>query len=295
MHSRLLRHFLKVVERRTITGAADALNISQPALTRSIRQLEQIIGVSLFERLPTGVALTRQGEVLARRAKLMELEYRHALAEITALDQGLAGVLRIGAGPVWITTILPKVISDFHQQFPKVKIQLTSGVIDTLFPSLLEGETDLVCGTLDFPSQPEIVKEPLIRIRHAVVARTAHPLNGRGVAASEDLARFSWLALVFDHVGTSRIGSFFVANALEPPAIAVETTTLGVMKILQEGDFLALFPERMLPDAQQFGLVRIPIEGTFWELAAGIAYRRTTQPVRAVESFKAILRTALAE
>jgi DNA-binding transcriptional LysR family regulator len=295
MHSRLLRHFLKVVERRSITGAAEALNISQPALTRSIRQLEKTIGVKLFERLPTGVALTRQGEVLARRAKLMDVEYRHALAEITALEQGLAGVLRIGAGPVWIATILPKVVADFHQQFPRVKVQLTSGVIDTLHPALLEGTTDLVCSTLDFPSQPEIVKEPMIRIRHAVVGRAAHPLAGHGIVEPEALARFSWLALAFDHVGMSRIGSFFVANALEPPAIAAETTSLGMMKILQVADFLALFPERMLPDVERYGLVRIPIEGTFWESAAGIAYRKTMQPLRTVESFKAILRASLAD
>ena len=69
MHSRLLRHFLGVVEKRNITAAAEALNISQPALTRSIRQLETTIGVPLFERLPTGVALTKPGEVLARRVK----------------------------------------------------------------------------------------------------------------------------------------------------------------------------------------------------------------------------------
>ena len=56
MHSRLLRHFLGVVEKRNITAAAEALHISQPALTRSIRQLEKTIGVPLFERLPTGVA-----------------------------------------------------------------------------------------------------------------------------------------------------------------------------------------------------------------------------------------------
>src|ERR1700744_4243460 len=99
MHSRLLRHFLGVVEKRNISAAAETLHISQPALTRSIRQLERAVGVPLFERLPTGVALTKQVEVLSRRVKLMELEYRHALAEISALEQGMAGTLRIGGGP----------------------------------------------------------------------------------------------------------------------------------------------------------------------------------------------------
>lgn len=293
MHSRLLRHFLAVVERRNITAAADDLHISQPALTRSIRQLEKMVGVSLFERLPTGVILTRQGEVLARRAKLMDLEYRHALAEIGALEQGLAGTLRIGAGPVWITTLLPPVIAKFHRQFPRIKVRLTSGVIDTLVPALLSGEIDVFCSSLDFAAQPEIVKEPLIAIRHAVVARGNHPLAGRGTVTAAELSRFPWLVLVNDQVGTSRIGSYFVANGLDPPTIAVETTALGIFKILEEGDFIAHFPARMLVDAERFGLVNIPHEGTFWETEAGIAYRRTNRPPRPVESFKAMLRANL--
>lgn len=294
MHSRLLMLFLAAAEHLNITAAARALNITQPALTRSIKQLEAIIGVPLFERLPTGVVLTREGEILARRVRLMELEYRHALAEISAYEQGLAGELRIGAGPVWITAILPQVVTTFHGAYPKVKVRLTSGVISTLVPELMDGEIDLICSTLDFPSQPEIVKEPLIKIRHAVVARESHPLLGRGAASAGDLSKYPWLVLANDEVGTSRVGSYFVAHGLEPPVIAVETTATGMFKILREGDFLAHFPDRMLEDAEKFGLRRISHEGTFWETEAGMASRRTNRPVRAVESFMSILRTALA-
>lgn len=293
MQSRLLRHFLTVADKRNITSAAESLNISQPAITRSIRQLEYIVGVSLFERLPTGVALTPQGEILARRAKLMDLEYRHALAEISALEQGLTGMLRIGAGPVWITALLPRVIASFFRQYPRVKTTMTSGVIDTLVPDLLSGDIDIICSTLDFPSQPEIVKEPLLSIRHVVVARATHPLADSGTATAEQMSKYPWVVLANDRVGTSRIGSYFVANGVNPPTIAVETVSMGILKILQEGDFLAHFPERMLDDAQKFGLVRIPHDGTFWESQAGIAFRRTTRPIRPVESFKAILRTSL--
>ncbi|HEY5082516.1 MAG TPA: LysR family transcriptional regulator [Bauldia sp.] len=293
MQSRLLRHFLAVVERKNITAAADDLHISQPALTRSIRQLETTVGVPLFERLPTGVALTGHGEVLARRARLMDLEYQHALAEIGAMQHGLAGVLRIGAGPVWITTFLPPVVAAFHKQFPRVKVRLTSGVINTLVPELLAGEIDAMCANLDFAAQSEIVKEPLVTIRHSVVAHAGHPLAGRGTVSAADMAKFSWLVLANDQVGTNRVGSYFVANSLEPPNIAVETVALGIVKILLEGDFLAHFPSRMLPDAERFGLVSIPHEGTFWEAEAGIAYRRTNRPVRTVESFKAILRASI--
>lgn len=293
MHSRLLILFLTTAEHLNITAAAKVLNLTQPALTRSIKQLEIILGVTLFERLPSGVALTRQGEILARRVKLMELEYHHALAEISALEKGMVGTLRIGAGPVWITTFLPPVIAAFHAQFPKVKVVLSSGVIDTLVPALMNGDIDLVCSTLDFPSQAEIVKEPLVKIQHTVVARSEHPLLQLPVATAQDLARYPWLVLANDHVGTSRIGSYFVANGIEPPTIAVETTSIGLFKILSEGDFLAHFPEQMLVDAEKYGLKEVSHEGTFWEAEAGIAYRRTPNPVRALDSFMAILRARL--
>jgi DNA-binding transcriptional LysR family regulator len=293
MHSRLLRHFLGVVEKRNITAAAEALNISQPALTRSIRQLEKTVGVPLFERLPTGVALTKQGEVLARRAKQMELEYRHALSEIRALEQGMSGVLRIGAGPMWVAMILPGVIAAFHKQHPKIKVRLTEGAIDSIVPALTAGEIDLACVTLSFPSQPELVKEPLLAVRHALVARADHPLAGRGVIAAEELARFPWVVLANDSIGTGRIGSYLVANGLEPPQIAVEATSIAMLRVLEESDALGLIATGMVDFAKRFGLVDIPHEGTFWEAEAGLAYLRSNRPPRAVESFKSMIRAAL--
>src|SRR5207245_5387698 len=138
------------------------------------------------------------------------------------LKQGIAGTLRIGAGPLWVTTLLPPVISKFYRQFPRIKVKQISGVIDTLVPALLSGEIDVFCSSLDFAGQPEIVKEPLIAIRHAVVGRGGHPLAGRGPVSAAELSKFPWLVLANDQVGTSRIGSYFVANALNPPTIAVE-------------------------------------------------------------------------
>ena len=296
MQMRLLRHFLGVADRGNITAAAQALNISQPALSKSIRQLEREVGALLFERHLHGVALTREGEVLARRARLMELEFRHALAEISAMEHGLSGVLRVEAGPVWLTTMLPPVVAAFHHQFPRVKVRLTGGVIDTMVPSLIRGDIDVICGTLDFPNHPEFVKEPLIGIRHVVIASRRHPLlKSAGPVSAQALTAFPWIVAANDHVGISRIGSYFAANGLTPPNIVIETTSIPMLKILGHGDFLAHVPEQMLQDAARFDVVKVPHEGTFWDSPAGIAYRLTRQPVRMIESFKAILQASLSQ
>ncbi|MDH4189515.1 MAG: LysR family transcriptional regulator [Betaproteobacteria bacterium] len=137
MPSRHLRYFLAVIDHKGITAAANVLHISQSALTKSIRQLEESLDVKLFERLPTGVVPTRFGDILARRVRLMGLEYQHAVAEIDAMKEGGSGVISVGAGPVWMVRFLPPAMAELCAQRRNLKVRLSRGVIDTLVPALL--------------------------------------------------------------------------------------------------------------------------------------------------------------
>lgn len=295
MHSRLLRHFLAVADNKGMSAAAAELHISQPALTKSIRQLEDILGVELFERLPTGVVPTRFGEILARRARLMDLEYRHAVAEIQAIKGGTGGIINIGAGPVWSVRILPPIIAAFRRQQPKVKVKLRSGVIDTLVPALLGGELDLICSSLDFPAHPEFVKEQLVELQHVLIARAEHPLAGHREITAKQLLDYPWLALVNDYIGTSRVNSFFAANELQPPRIGVETTSISAaLNLLREDDFILNIPTMMLPYAEWFGVQRLTVRGTLWDAPAGIAYRATKSQTPALSAFCALVRAQFA-
>ncbi len=296
MYSRLLRHFLAVIDHRSISAAAEQLHISQPALTKSIRQLEQTLGVQLFERLPTGVSPTRFGDILARRVRLIDLEYRHALAEIEAIKGGTGGTINIGAGPVWMARLLPPIVVAFQRLQPKVKVRLRGGVIDTLVPALLAGELDVICSSLDFPTHPEIVKEHLTEIRHVLVVRPTHPLADRKEIPAAELLAYPWVALTNDYVGTSRVNSFFAANELVPPRVAVETTsTSSMLSLIQAGDFIVNIATFMLPYAEAFGLKTLAVRGTLWDAPAGIAYRATKSPVPAVNAFCALVRAQFAE
>ncbi len=295
MHSRLLRHFLAVVDHKGMNAAAAELHISQPALTKSIRQLEEILGVALFERLPTGVVPTRFGEILARRVRLMDLEYRHAVAEIQAIKGGVGGTVNVGAGPVWAVRILPAIIAAFHRQQPNVRIKLRTGVIDTLVPALLGGELDVICASLDFPAHPEFVKEQLMELRHVLVARAGHPLAGQRDIAVRELLDFPWIGLANDYVGNSRINSFFAANELQAPPVSVETTSISAaLNLLQEDDFILSIPTLMLPYAETFELARLAVRGTLWDSPAGIAYRATQSPAPAVNAFCNLVRAQFA-
>lgn len=295
MHSRLLRHFLAVLDHRGISAAAEAVHISQPALTKSIRQLEATLGVPLFERRPSGMVPTPFGEILARRVRLMALEYEHAIAEIQSITGGSGGTIRVGAAPVWLLRLLPPVIAKFHARRPQVKIALHTGVIDTLVPALLGGELDVICATLDFPSHDEIVKEHLIDIQHMLVVRDTHPLANREEVPAADLLAYPWIRLANDYVGSSRVNSFFAANELAPPRVAVETTSIAsILSLLQAGNYIVNLPTVMETYIKVFGLRRVAIRGTLWQAPAGIAYRRTKTPIPAVNAFCALVRTAFA-
>ncbi|AXS42167.1 LysR family transcriptional regulator [Breoghania sp. L-A4] len=292
MESRALRHFLAVVDHRSVTAAAEALHISQPALTKSIRNLEDNLGVELFERLPNGVVTTRFGQALAKRARLMSLEYQHAIADIAAMKGGHSGTINIGAGPVWLMHYLPPAIAAFHAQQPNMQINVRGGVLDTMLPELLGGETDMLCGSLDFPAHPEVVKEHLFDVEHVMVARHDHPLAGLEEARPEDLLEYPWAMLAGDHIGRSHIGSFFSANGLRPANARLQASSiLCILQTVKGSDFLANVPKPMLAYADMMGIVPLAVRGTFWHYEAGVAYRKSTNPFPAVNTMTGIIRS----
>lgn len=284
MQSRLLNAFLVVAEKGSITEAAKVLHISQPALTKGIRRLEDELGVKLFDRVSVGVKLTRYGEILLDHARIMENEYRHAVARISELRDGRKASLRIGAGPIWLVSILPPLIARFQVEHPGINISLIGGVIDTLLPELIAGDLDLICVSLDFPNRSEVVKQPLFETNHILVADPNHPLAGMDEVSARDLHDYSWMVLKSDYVGNERISSFFAAHGLEPPHITFETTSINsLLHALKSGAHVAHIPEQMLDNATALGLQKIPIKETIWETTAGYAYRkaaRLTEPMR---------------
>ncbi|MCG8443349.1 MAG: substrate-binding domain-containing protein, partial [Caulobacterales bacterium] len=229
----------------------------------------------------------------ARRARLMEMEYRHALAEIEAAQRGASGALRIGGGPGWVESILPPAITTFQRQHPNVKFDLDSGVIDTLIPKLLSGDLDLVCSSLDFANHPELVKEHLVDMQHAVFARADHPLATKDAVTPGDLIGYPWVAPLGDHVGRNRLESFFAAHELDPPEIRTEVAAgfSTLLKFAVHGDCLLSAPRTMRREAEDMGLAVILRESRLWETPAGIAFRYTEKPRPLLNAFIALMRS----
>ncbi|MCC6193498.1 MAG: LysR family transcriptional regulator [Burkholderiales bacterium] len=279
LDSNLLRGFLAVLEHRKLTAAADRLCVTQSALSKNLKKLEDELGVPLFERTTSGMVPTTYAIALGRRARLIDLESRSARAELKVLREGGFGTITIGIGPMWSVYVLPEVIAQIVQRQSKAQVRIVSGVLNTLLPALLKGELDLVGSTLDFPDHPDLVKEELLDNEHVLVARRGHPLLRQREVEPAHLARYPFVGFTQDYAGLSWMEKYFSAHGIESPGHAVEVSSLEmVLSLLRAGDFIANLSTHVLERAVQLGLRKVPIRGSFWRSPAGLVYRKAPQP-----------------
>src|SRR6185369_4844638 len=189
-----LRDFLSILEAGSVRGAARRLDVSQPALTKSLRQLELELGIKLFQRTPTGVIPTRFGKALSVRARSVRAELRKAEEELGKLAGDERGSVAFGVGTVVTVVMVPQAIRQFRTQFPQARVRIMEGLPHVLLPLVRDETLDLVVGAR--PSGPidsVFHFRPLFRSPRAVVARKGHPLANAG--SLTELASADWLGL----------------------------------------------------------------------------------------------------
>ena len=175
-----VRYFNAVARHGSFSAAAKALGMTQPGLTKAVRRLEASLDCALFVRLPRGVALTEQGQALLRHAGLLEVQLHDARGEVRALGRGAVGVLRIGAGPSWLSRALPRIVAELSARYPGLSFQVEGGFNRSLIEALRAGDLDLVVSALPDRSPAGLQAIALTTDTISVVARQHHPLRKSG-------------------------------------------------------------------------------------------------------------------
>lgn len=288
--SRQLRIMLAVVNHQGFTAAAEALNLTQPAVSRSIQMLEDRLGVRLIERTSKTFGLTPFGRIVVNRARAVEHEFNQLVSEIRALQDGAAGSVSIGVGPSAIGYLAPA-IRTFQEERPNIMVRITVGSMESNYKALLEGDLDVICTALNFPDHSRLLTEELVEVQNVIIARTSHPLNRHDKVPAAKLVEHPWIFFSNDRMGYERVASYFAAKNVDPPKPAIETNAIDTMfTLLKEGDYLASVPSMVLPQAQASGLDKIRVEGSFWSMTMGVAYLRSVHPAPVVTSLAVILR-----
>ncbi|AEQ51242.1 DNA-binding transcriptional regulator, LysR family [Pelagibacterium halotolerans] len=273
-----LQHFLAIAEHGSYHAAARSLNISQPALTKSILQLEAEFGTALFLRMPRGVRLTDAGEVLHVHARSIEASWNASLVELEASGNGGFGQLRIGAGPVYSAVYFPSILADLRRRFPRLTISVSTGVGSDLLPQLKSGDLRAYAGGISDETAPlgrDFVTEILYEQENSVFASADHPLFEKDTHELDDLPKFPWLSLFSGQLANAKIDNYFHRHGLPPPHLALASHSLQIArKMIVEHQFLACMP---VPLAKSFddALREIILPDFRWSITTGITYHRS--------------------
>lgn len=229
--------FLHFADAQGFAGAAAASGLSQPAIHRAVRELEQVCATPLAERRGRGMALTPAGRALARGVRLAAREIAAGIAEARG-DAGDGGRIAIGAMPLSRALLLPHSLAHFLREEPRTVVDVVEGSWRELVDPLLDGIIDIMVGALREDSPAGVEQQPLFTDRLAIFGRRGHPLAGRAV----DLATLAGQSWVVGPVGTplrSHWEALFAGGPL--PAVPIECGSVMVIRgLLVESDLLTL-------------------------------------------------------
>jgi molybdate transport repressor ModE-like protein len=268
-----VRYFNAVARHGSFSAAARALGMTQPGLTKAVRRLEDTLKCTLFARLPRGVALTEQGQALLRHASQLEVQLQDARNEVRALACGAVGVLRIGAGPSWLSRALPQVVSELTSQYPGLSFQVEGGFNRSLMEALRAGDLDLVVSALPDRSPTGLQAIPLTTDTISVVARRRHPLRARRQPQPSSTLAYPWVLPGRDVLLRLRLEALFRVAGLDPPAAKIESDSISfIAAVLRNSDMLSFATSQVLR-SEMGGLSPLPIPGLAMTRSAGILYR----------------------
>jgi LysR family transcriptional regulator, regulator of abg operon len=277
-----LQALVAAVEEGSLRGAARRIGLSQPALTKIVRELELELAAPLLDRTSRGVLPTAQGKVLYQHALKALRELGSAVDEINQLGGQMVGELTVGAVPVAVMLLVPEALRTFGREFPGVRLRLSEELFFAQLQRLRSGQVDIaLTGVPEDLSTGEFVVEALMTTTMVIAVRKGSPYARCQSLA--DLAEARWV-----YTGSSSETSGYARLLLErhglppPPVGAIVNSTLALLSLVTAGDYVGLMPQQIMqhPLAQQV-LVQVPVRegGLALQISAVVRRESAVSPV----------------
>ncbi|WP_076999243.1 pca operon transcription factor PcaQ [Variovorax sp. KK3] len=275
-----LRHLqclVIVAQERNLVRAAKALALTQPAVSKTIAELEDIVGRRLLLRRRRGVELTPAADVLVRHAVVALRGLREGLG--LALDQPELDQLQVAVGalPNMAAHLLPVAVAALHARSPSLRVRVVSGTNAQLMTQLRQGEIDLVLGRLAQASaMADLAFEQLYSEPLRLVARPGHPLASQRRPRLDALAAYPLVMPVSGTLVRQTADTFLVAQGMAPPRCLIEATdTSFAVGLLQCSDAVWFAPQGAVDGFVSRGeLRRLAIDTASTEGPVGLTMRR---------------------
>lgn len=271
-----LERLLTIADTGSLHAAAEKLAITQPALTRSLRQMEEEVGAQLFLRHARGLTPTKTGLKLLGFARNIARECDLAESQINPRSANFAAHVRIGAGPVWAHSILPQVIAVLSEEFTETTFEIELTTWAAGLEAVREGRLDMLAG--GFQGVEDLRDSLAFRyffdVELCVVARDGHPLFSELGAVRNRLLNFPWVSYQFDRNYIDDIVADIVKEESRRPNIRLYSASLlTTLSTVSSTDMLAILPRRFVQDFTQLGLNAVTPNGPQWHVRSGLVFR----------------------
>lgn len=259
LKTRQLLLLLALEEEGNIHRAAQVLNMTQPAASKLLKELEEMLGVQLFERMPRGMRATWYGDTMIRHARMALASLSQAHEEIEALKSGRFGQVSVGAITAPGLNLLPTAVVQVKQQHPSLRVQIAIETSDVLMERLSQGKLDMVVARLfERHDKTGLRYEALVEEPVSVVARPGHPLCQAARLSLSDIATAGWIVPSLGSVLRHRFDLMFQEEGIATPTDLIETTALLFLtKMLQQSDLLAVIATDVARYYAQHGMVAL--------------------------------------
>jgi LysR family transcriptional regulator, regulator of abg operon len=255
-----IRVFLAIIDSGSIRAAAKQLGVTQPAITKGLRQLEESLHARLLDRTPHGVVPTLAGRAFVARARAVQSELRKAEEDLAHLAGERAGSVAFGFSLVGLQ-IVTEAFSRFREHFPDARVRIVEAVSSMLLPLVRDETLDFVVGRwFGGKSDPSIVAKPLLQSPVVVAGRIGHPF---GAARSlNELLDADWIVVVPPGADASILKKTFLSAGLPVPAKITQCESFAAMLLLMaETDLLAVLQQTLLATPfGRIGLQALPIK-----------------------------------
>ncbi len=217
---------MEVARHNSVSRAAESLNLTQPSVTRTIRELEAICGKALVAREGRGIRITPHGEVFLRHAGRSLAAARRGLTALEQLTELDGPVVRVGALPTVSVSIMPDAVAEYLESGTQNRLSIVTGENRILLNQLRNGELDMVIGRLPSPETMQgLLFEPLYREKVVFVVRAGHPLAGRNRITAEDLRAYPVMVPTGASIIRPFVERMFIEQGLPFPERAIETVS----------------------------------------------------------------------
>jgi len=299
---RQCRHVLALDQHRSFARAADALGLTQPALTRSLQLLEKSIGARLFDRDRTRVEPTPVGERLIERARLLVNQARDIEQDMKQMLGLEVGLLRIGAGPYPADLSVGTAIGRLVRLHPALMVDMSVADWSELIRRVASGELELAIADTGIAKQDDrLAVESLPRHKLGFFCRSGHPLAGSAALTLDDLRKYALVGTALPPqlaalAAKDRKGMRAnLPTGVTAPEIRVATFAL-VRRIVMQSDAVGgAVPSQIQDPVARGELVMLPLELPWLETAYGIIRLANRTPSPAATAFMEILREAEGE